>query len=501
MKWISLLRHRSIQAMIAILLLTLCLIYFLWNWKQYIVVFYFLTYLLEIGAVIHLLKQSLDSRYQISWLVVMILFPIIGCLFYILFGSHHLSKKNKNKLGTLYQQLETYNNSSILNKLQKESYSAYQQAKYIHKYAYASLYDNAESMYLENGQVYFKKLLKALESANKFIFMEFYIIKSGYMWNSILNRLENKRQKGIEIKIIIDDFGSSLELKQIQKDLESRDISYCIFNPYASLFSTKMNHRDHRKLVIVDGKIAFTGGINIGDEYINVSSPYHIWKDSGILIKGECVWNFTLLFLTLWNYCKNDIKDYKYYQADNEKYETNSYIIPFGISPYSNQSVIQKIYINLIQNAVKSIQVTTPYLILDHLITTLLCNAAEKGVRIEIFTPGVADKKIVNEVTKMNYEILLKNGIHIYEYKPGFLHQKVILVDEYAMVGTINLDYRSFFLQWEDAVWIYRGNTLLQIKKDIENIKKASEEIKIRIKISKIQKLRQNILKILFPIL
>ena len=289
------------------------------------------------------------------------------------------------------------------------------------------------------------------------------------MWNNILEVLKQKVEEGIEVRIIYDDFGCIMTLpNHYNKILEKEGIKTAVFNPFVPNLKSKFNNRDHRKIAVIDGHIAFTGGINLADEYIGEKVRFGHWKDNGIMLEGEAVWNFTVMFLSMWDFIKEENEDYEKYHS-NYEYETSSdgFVIPYSDSPWDNEAVGETVYLNLIAKANRYIYITTPYLVLDNEMITALSTAAKRGVDVRIITPGIPDKKLVNEVTKAYYDVLLKNGVKIYEYTKGFIHEKIFVVDdEYATIGTINLDYRSLYLHFECGVWLYDCSVIFTIKKD-----------------------------------
>ncbi len=358
------------------------------------------------------------------------------------------------------------------------------------------------------GQAYFEALLEELEKAEKFIFMEYFIIEEGQMWNSILEILKRKAKQGVEVRIIYDDFGCMMTLpKNYNKKLEEYGIKCSIFNPANPIFTVIYNNRTHRKITVIDGKVAFTGGLNLADEYINKVEKFGYWKDTGILIKGEGVWSFTTMFLNIWNFLIKSDEDYSLYKCNEFKeYEnlSDGYVIPFSDSPLDKEIVSSNVYIALINNATKYVYITTPYLIIDHEMTSALCYAAKRGIDVRIITPHIPDKKVVFEVTRSNYPILIEAGVKIYEYLPGFMHAKSFVVDDlYSVIGTINLDYRSLFLHFECGIWIYNSKTIFDIKKDflstIEECKLITLEEATNI--SGLKELLRAILKVFAPLM
>ncbi len=413
------------------------------------------------------------------------LFPIFGLFLYLLFGGNQLNKRQKEKMKNIYYKQLKYkdNHNIVMNELRYENLSAYNQVKYISDYSLSNVCKHTKTTYLSNGKIYFDRLLSAIKMAKKYIFLEYFIIGQGKMWNTILEVLKQKVREGVEVRVIYDDFGCIMTLpNHYDKTLEKEGISVAIFNPFVPNLKSKFNNRDHRKIAIIDGHIAFTGGINLADEYIGEKVRFGHWKDNGIMLEGEAVWNFTVMFLSMWDFIKEENEDYEKYRS-NYEYETSSdgFVIPYSDSPWNNEAVGETVYLNLIGKANRYIYITTPYLVLDNEMITALTMAAKRGVDVRIITPGIPDKKLVNEVTKAYYDVLLENGVKIYEYTKGFIHEKIFVIDdEYATIGTVNLDYRSLYLHFECGVWLYDCSVIFTIKKDFTLTLKECREIKLK---------------------
>lgn len=439
--------------------------------------------------------------------------PALGWFFYTLFKTPKIKNLQRKKSlefnNKITNKIKNYYilNMSYIFELKKENIFAVSQANYLINYANANLYKDSSFEYYPLGEIFFEALLKYLKKAKKFIFMEYFIIKESFMWDSILEILKFKAKQGIEVRLMFDDLGCINTLpKNYKYTLESYGIKCTIFNPVKPIFASIYNNRTHRKITIIDGEIAFTGGINLSDEYINKTSPFGHWKDTGISITGESVWSFTIMFLSSWSLINKKDEDFLKYKASYRipNSEKNSYVIPFFDNPLDHEIVSHNVYLNLIQSATKYIYINTPYLIVGHDILNSLCSAAKKGVEVIICTPHIPDKKAVFEVTRSKYEVLIKNGVKIYEYTPGFLHAKSFVVDDiYSVIGTINLDYRSLYLHFECGVWIYNSEVIFDIKKDYLKTLKLCKKITLEDckKISKIKRLYREILNIFAPLL
>ena len=321
---------------------------------------------------------------------------------------------------------------------------------------------------------------QSLRNAKKFIFMQFFIVDEGKMLKSVLDILKEKVKEGVEVRFMYDDVGSLTMLpRHYDRQLEKMGIKSVAFNPFIPVLSLAMNNRDHKKIVVIDGEIGFSGGFNLADEYINQRVKYGHWKDSGLMIHGPAVNSLTKMFLESWNVARNTEEDYeKYYVCSHQKFEVDGYVTPYGDSPLDDENVGENVYLNMINQAYDYLYITTPYLILDDNLQTALINAAKRGVDVRIITPGIPDKKIVFRVTRSYYQTLIKHGIRIYEYTPGFIHAKNFLVDDKcATVGTINLDYRSLYLHFENGIYLYNNKILKDIKEDFLATVEKSHEI------------------------
>lgn len=437
--------------------------------------------IIKFVSIIYIIYKPVNETYKIIWIILLMFAPILGFTAYMLWGNNGTPKKLKKKI-----KIEKEKSKKILN-INYELYDELKEerkkeAKYLLNVSDYPIYQNSEIKYFELGEKVYEKMKKDLMNAKKYILMEFFIISSGKMWNEIYEILKQKRKENIEIYVIYDSLGSLLKKpKNLKKQLEEIGVKVLSFNPFTPFIRSYINYRDHRKIVVVDGIIAYTGGINIGDEYINENSRLGHWKDCGVRVKGTAVKSFITIFFKLWNE-NNDMQvDYKEYISDTkEEQKNNGYIIPYSDNPLNKRNPSENTYINIINNAKKYVYIETPYLILDRETNQALINASLAGIDIRIITPKIPDKKLVNACTKSFYGELLNAGIKIYEYEPGFIHSKIIVSDdEVANIGTSNFDYRSFYLNYECGVWIYKTKTEINIKDDFMNTLEKCEEIKL----------------------
>lgn len=473
-KLISLFYNRVFLVAVAFIFQILTLGVIIWKFSNYFVIFDVIFTVLSVLVVLYIVNKRSNPVYKIAWIIPILTFPVFGGLYYILFGGMGISKKSKVKMNEITHkipELLCQEKNEMIN-LQNENIVAANQSKYIEKYSFFPIYSNTSSEYLTPGEKMFDHMLKELKKAEHYIFLEFFIVQEGKMWNDILEILKEKVRCGVDVRVIYDDVGCLFKLPDnYDKSLEAMGIKCCVFNPIRPLLSISLNNRDHRKIVVVDGHTAYTGGVNIADEYINEYERFGHWKDSGIVLKGEAVWSLTVMFLTMWNYLrKTDINFDKFKPTVNcnEKFITDGYVQPFNDSPVDGEPVSEAVYMNLINQAERYVYVETPYLIADNNMMSALRMAAKRGVDIKIVTSYIPDKWYVHEVTRSNYEELCEAGVFIYEYLPGFIHAKTFVVDDkYAVVGTINLDYRSLYLHFECGVWMYKTKSVLEVKEDV----------------------------------
>lgn len=434
-------------------------------------------------AVLWIINKPDNPAYKIAWIIPILALPILGGLLYLAFGTKKPSKRMRENLartiGETKHLLEQ--DKEVFNDLKKEDEGAAGQANYIDKFAGYPIHKNTTAEYHKIGEQSYKVLLEELKKAEHFIFMEYFIIEEGIMWNSILEVLESKAKAGVDVRLMYDDVGCiNLLPYGYDKQLEEKGIKCIAFNPFVPVFSVAMNNRDHRKITVIDGHTAFSGGINLADEYINEKVRFGHWKDTGIMVKGEGVWNFTLMFLQMWNAYRKTDSDYEVFKPHvnkKDEFVSDGFVQPYGDSPLDGEGVGESVYMNILNNAKRYVYIFTPYLIIDNEMNMALCLAAKRGVDVRIVTPGIPDKKMVFRLTQSYYKQLIKAGVKIYEYTPGFIHAKSFVCDDkFATVGTINMDYRSLYLHFECGVFMYNNSAIKDIKEDsLETIGKSKE--------------------------
>ncbi len=481
----------------------------IFRWGNHYIEIAFFLRLLSFGAVVYIILRPNNPEVKMAWIVPILIFPLFGGVMYLAFGQVFISKKLRNSINRTNDLVKKslVQDGEVMDRLEQDNIAVANQSRYLYHYANTPVWENTSTKYFSDGMFYWEHLLKDLEQAEHFIFLEFFILGEGKMWNTVLEILERKVKQGVEVRLIYDDVGSVFILpKKYNEKIEAKGIKCVAFNRLVPLLTLVLNNRDHRKIVVIDGKIAYTGGINMSDEYINYTHPHgDHWKDAGIRIEGDAVWNFTVVFLQMWNMSRFTEEDYsKYYYDRKEKLPENGYVQPYVDTPFDNEVVGENVYLNMIGNARHYVYIFTPYLITDHAMFMELRLAAKRGVDVRIVTPGVPDKKMVYWLTQSNYQNLIEAGVRIYQYAPGFIHSKcVICDDETATVGTINFDYRSFYHHFECGVFLYRTSALAELRKDMEETFAVSEEITLEWCKKKFMKMNiiGSVLKLFSPLL
>ena len=462
---------------------------------------------LYIGTILAIVNRNMPPESKVTWILFAVV-PVFGFLLYLMIGERRLSKKEIQQLEKMDSMKFREDNSYDLRvELKQENKSAFGIVKSLLSMDHnADVYDGTASQYFSLGEEMFEAMLDDLRSAKKFIFLEFYIIDPGLMWNRILEILVDKVQQGVEVKLLYDDIGCMATLSgDYTKRLRKIGIDAHKFNKVIPRMTVAYNNRDHRKILVVDGQVGYTGGINLADEYINHIVRFGHWKDGGVRLEGRAVKALTRLFLMNWYINRGEITDFDRYHFDSQRVEGKGLYIPYGSGPkpiYKEQ-VGKTVYQNIINQAIDYVYITTPYLIIDYDLTEDIKNAAMRGVDVRIVTPFIPDKKLIQIVTRGAYPDLLEAGVKIYEYTPGFIHSKnVISDDELAVVGTINFDYRSLVHHYENAVLMYQTETIADIKQDFEGLFDISKEISLEtLQNSWYQRLLKEIMQLFAPLL
>ena len=439
-------------------------------------------------------------------------FPILGILIYLLFGRSIVTRNVKKRFNSIE---ESYKKSlsqdeNILNEVKDKDIYIYNQFHYLSNHEGYPVYKNTDIEFYSIGEEGLEAQLKELEKAEKFIFMEYHAIEEASSFDRIKDVLIRKAAAGVEVRLFYDDVGSIFFLnKDFIKEMRANGIDCRVFNPIKLAFNMFMNNRDHRKITVIDGKVGFTGGYNLADEYFNITHPYGEWKDTGLKLTGDAVKTLTMLFLSMWNSIKKTDEpqdDYiKYIKASDYGYKAvnnNQYVVPYADSPLNNNRVAENVYLNIIKGAKHYLYITTPYLLITEEMSRELAMAAMRGVDVRIVTPGIPDKKLTYSLTRSYYADLVRYGVRIYEYAPGFVHAKQWVSDgEVSVVGTINMDFRSLYLHFENAAYVYGRETAADILNDFYNIFRRSEEVTDKyINKPRILRIGQCILRLVAPL-
>ena len=426
--------------------------------------------ILSLVAILFVIKSDMNPSYKIGWILLIAVLPILGGLMYVIFGNKRPTKYMREMLRAQLEKSAEYldTQESITGELDGGAAGLF---KYLEGSAGYPTAKNTTVRYYRVGEEMYADLLPELEKAEKFIFLEYFIIRPGEMWDGVLEILKRKAAAGVDVRIIYDDMGCiDILPANYNATLEGWGIRTMAFNRFVPAVSLVMNNRDHRKITVIDGKVGFTGGINISDEYINVKERFGHWKDTGLMLKGPGVFNLTLMFLEMWNAFNKDGDGYAEFIPDSFEEcgsADDGYVLSFSDSPLDNESVGESVYTDMLYQAKDYIYITTPYLAIDSELQTAMCMAAKRGVDVRMITPGIPDKKLVYRLTRSYYPTLLRAGVKIYEYTPGFIHAKSFVCDDkLCVVGTINMDYRSLYLHFECGTLMYNNPEIKQVKKD-----------------------------------
>ncbi|MBS5112089.1 MAG: cardiolipin synthase [Coprobacillus cateniformis] len=438
---------------------------------------------LSMAVVLWLVNKDENSSYKLSWIILIMVFPVFGGLLYLMIGNKKPSRRLRHRIQHVIDDIQ---DELIMEDEMSDKDEQFKKdgLTYLADLGFGT-YTNTQTKYYALGDYCYVDLLRDIMNAKHYIFMEYFIVARGMMFETILELLKQKVQEGVEVRFIYDDVGSLTTVPyRFEKKLEQVGIQCVVFNPFVPMLSVAMNHRDHRKICVIDGYIGYSGGFNLADEYINAKMRFGHWKDTGIRIEGNGVWNLTTMFLTTWNAYKHQDQSYVQYRPTFNQKDTllnDGYVVAYGDSPLDEERTGENIYLNMIQQAKHEILIMTPYFIIDETMMKALILARRKGVVVKIITPGVPDKKNVYRVTRSYYYPLIQEGIEFYEYKPGFLHAKMVLCDRrIATVGTINFDYRSLYLHFECNVLLTQKQTILDISKDFKETLALSEKIDLK---------------------
>ena len=473
---------------------------------EFFVPFAVVAWIFHIAVMLYLINREDIPEFKMPWLMILFLLPVIGAFVFMLLSSNSTSKKEYLQAEKANQALMPYQRQMIdTDALKERDPDAWQQVYYLYHEAGMPAFGDTKTTYYPIGEDFYAALLAELKKAERFIFMEYFIVQPGVMWDAIYEVLKERTAAGVAVYFMYDDFGCISTLPwHYHEILNAAGIHCIISNKFSPVLSHIHNNRDHRKITVIDGRVGFTGGINLADEYINAIEKHGHWKDTAVKIEGLAVHNLMSLFLSNWNAQSKEPLDYSFYMSMAKSVQGQGIVIPFGAgpSPTYQEHIGKNVYLNMINGAKDYLYITTPYLICDHELLNALCMAAKKGVDVCIITPHIPDKQTVFWMTRSNYGMLLSAGVRVYEYTPGFIHAKNFVCDDkFAVCGTINLDYRSLVHHFECGAWMYKAECISDMKEDFLNTMTVSKEIeKGRAVMRSWQKLIAEILKVFSPL-
>ncbi|MCI8972588.1 MAG: cardiolipin synthase [Lachnospiraceae bacterium] len=473
---------------------------------RYSIIAYFIFEIVSVITVFALVNNA--EAYKMSWIVIILVLPVSGLFLYFMWGRKRVNssyfRRSREIDALMVKNLRQ--NEEIVQDLERQHPNKVQISRYLRKEGFP-IYNNTHATYFGLGEKVLEAMLEDLKQAKKFIFMEYFIVSDGKVWSDILEVLTRKVKEGVEVKLLFDDFGTlRINTQAFRRDLKSRGIEMSIFNPiHRDMVRMSFNYRNHKKITVIDGNIGYTGGFNLADEYANYIERFGHWKDSGIRLYGDGVYSFTCFFLNMWRIVNKNVRINDADYRPQAHVFQEGYVQPFMGGPHRNpHNPTEGAYTRMINKARDYIYITTPYLVLDQSMRDDLTSAAQSGVDVCIIVPRIYDKWYVYMVNVSNYGKLMEAGVHIYEYKPGFIHAKnVIADDECAICGTINTDYRSFYLHYECGVFLSEMEAVKDMKEDFLRTLEECEEMDLA-RWSKRpigNKVMQAALKVLSPLL
>lgn len=518
MRWLGKIFSRVTLVSLAIVLQLFWMFFFIFKLSDHYMLVWTIFNLVSLVAAIVIINKSGNPMVKLAWIVPIFAFPLFGGILYFLSGGKGPKKKlrlalsrSRDKLEPLIQgnakpeDIATSSETSFPEAVGNSNVMS--QCRYLEEQGFP-LYQNTDARYYADCRVGWEQILEDLRGAEKFIFMEYFILHEGKMWDAVLDVLAEKAAAGVDVRLMYDDFGSITYLpRDYARQIETRGIRCTAFNPYRPVYSVIMNNRDHRKILVVDGRIGYTGGANMADEYIGECERFGVWRDNFVRLEGEGVRGLTLLFLQMWNALHPDEENDDFTPflppPDTADIRSAGFVQPYGDSPVEPEILAENVYLNIINQAVKYVYILTPYLIIDHEMSRALCLAAHRGVDVRLVCPAVPDKKIVFELTKSHYPELIAEGVKIYSYTPGFVHSKVFVSDDrLAVVGSVNMDYRSLTLHFENACLFVDHPIIQDVKADVTAaIDESAEIVPSQQKKGLLRGLWMGILRLLAPLL
>ena len=465
--------------------------------------------ILGVVVLINIINSEDNPAFKMTWMLFVMAFPAVGTIAYIFTKKHFATRWIGERLSTLKIETAPYmlQDMDIMDGIRASKSANANLAYYLSKQLGFPTYRNTQVKYFPLGEDKFEALVHELEKAQKYIFMEYFIVEKGYMWGTILKILREKVEEGVEVRFMYDGFCSvSMLPYNYAEQLKKFGIKAKAFNQLKLLFSTVYNNRDHRKICVIDGKVGFTGGINLGDEYINRKERFGHWKDTAVMLRGDAVQSLTMMFLQMWNVDEKEPENYERYLTKKKEglRRELGYIIPYADSPFDNENVGEEVYFHILNHAKKYVHIMTPYLILDNEMITTLTRTAKSGIEVVIIMPHIPDKWYAFAVAKTYYQELIKAGVQIYEYEPGFVHAKVFVSDDdTATVGTINMDYRSLYLHFECGTFIYNNSVVDKIERDFQQtLRKCHKVTLLEVRnLSLLTKICGQVLRLIAPLM
>ncbi|MBR3934175.1 MAG: cardiolipin synthase [Clostridia bacterium] len=510
------------RLIIAAVLFSLQIVFLVWalyRMNAFVLTSYVIFQLIGGAIVVKIVLNKQNPSYKIAWIALILLVPILGLVFFVMWGRGSYPKKIKKVLPEIAKMsVSLYKHSEETQKLLVEQFPNQERTMNYLRNAGFPIYKETAVSYYEVGDTFFPDLIEDMKKAKKFVFLEFYILSEGGLWQDIYEVLKQKVKEGVEVRVLYDDFGCITCLpKHFNKELRALGIQTASFNVIKPVVNNfYMNYRNHQKICVIDGNVGYTGGANIADEYINTVEAFGHWKDTGVRLAGQGVWSLTVNFLQMWEYSDYNKKsftkkaDFNKYMPDksfgNAQSDLKGFVQPFADGPLRTpgENEAESVYLQMINTAKRYIYITTPYLVIDNEMIMALRLAAKSGVDVRLITPGVPDKGYVHLVTQSYYGILLSAGVKIYEYLPGFIHAKSVVVDdEAAVVGTINMDFRSFYLHFENGVWLCGNDAVCDVCNGFINTLDYCEEIDYNVwrKRPWYKKVAQGFLRLFAPLL
>lgn len=431
----------------------------------------YVQYAFTFVMIIYLFNIKMDSSAKLTWMLLMAILPFVGAAL-LLWTEANVGHRMERKV--VLKQIESTRGKleqpqNVVKEIEHDGSGTDDLSRYLNHTGCFPVYDKTQVTYFPLGEKKFEAMIRELEKAEKYIFMEYFIVEEGYMWGRILDVLTRKAKEGVEVRVIYDGMCEMSTLPaSYYKLLEAEGIHAKAFSPIVPIVSSHYNYRDHRKILVIDGKVAFNGGVNLADEYINRIERFGHWKDTAVMLKGPAARSFALMFLQMWNMRLEENEYDKWLSLPGcEVEDAKGYVMPYCDCPLDEYKAGESVYMDILNRATDYVHIMSPYLILDGELETALCFAAQRGVDVKLILPGIPDKKIAYALAKTHYRTLHGAGVKIYEYTPGFVHAKVFVSDDIkAVVGTINLDYRSLYHHFECATYLYRTDCIEDIEKD-----------------------------------